>query len=95
VIPALFATVSRPIRARGRQAGGGVGTTGHKGGIWRLAAAAALGACLIAAAPAMGARAGYRVSEAALPRDADHARAILKRALSAAPAGSRTRADIS
>lgn len=46
------------------------------------------------AAPALGARAGYRVPEGALPADANQARAMLKRALARAPAGSQARADI-
>ena len=49
---------------------------------------------LVLAGPALGARAGYRVSEAALPRDADQARAMLKRAFAAAPAGTQAKADI-
>ena len=52
-------------------------------------------ATLALTAPALGARAGYRVSEGALPADANQARAMLKRALARAPAGSQAKADIS
>jgi hypothetical protein len=60
---------------------------------FRLGAMALLLA-LALTAPALGARAGYRVSESALPRDADRARAMLQRAWDAAAPGSQARKDI-
>jgi hypothetical protein len=60
---------------------------------FRLGALALL-LTLAVAGPALGARAGYRVPESALPRDADRARVMLQQAWDDAPAGSQARKDI-
>lgn len=49
---------------------------------------------LALAAPALGARAGYKLSEAALPANSDRARVMLQRAFDAAPKGSQAKRDI-
>lgn len=61
---------------------------------FRIATLAALVALMALAGPALGARAGYRVPEAALPADDAQARAILQSALAAAPPGTQAKADL-
>ncbi len=81
----------------------GVGRGAGREGVRRIAGrhptfrigALSLLLALAVAGPALGARAGYKVPEAALPPDADRARAMLQRSWTAAPAGSQARKDIS
>ena len=79
--------------ARRRDGRAGIRRIAGRHPTFRIGALALL-ASLAVAGPAMGARAGYKVPEAALPADADRARAMLQQSWDAAPPGSQARKDI-
>jgi deazaflavin-dependent oxidoreductase (nitroreductase family) len=83
----------RFFEARARDGRDGIRRIAGRHPTFRIGAMVAV-LTLAVAGPALGARAGHRVPESALPPDADRARVMLQRAWDAAPPGSQARKDI-